>query len=142
MVLKRIVLSGYPVRVHKKKAVVRWMFHNPDDIRWFRPLELWTKQGLRGRIKVPSSGNVSSSAFKCKNLNARQPGWSKLCQRGPGSLSQVLVFGRTLLAECHLQLRCIFVARQADYLGSICMCCFGKKSAGMLCRSLWGRTGP
>ena len=54
MVLKRIVLSGYPVRVHKKKAVVRWMFHNPDDVRWFRPLELWTKHGLRGRIKVES----------------------------------------------------------------------------------------
>lgn len=52
VILKRIVLSGYPVRVHKKKAVVRWMFHNPEDIRWFRPLELWTKHGLRGRIKV------------------------------------------------------------------------------------------
>ncbi len=52
VVLKRVVLSGYPVRVHKKKAVVRWMFHNPEDVRWFRPLELWTKHGLRGRITV------------------------------------------------------------------------------------------
>lgn len=52
VVLKRIVLSGYPVKVTKKKAVVRWMFHNPDDVRWFRPLDLWTKHGLRGRIKV------------------------------------------------------------------------------------------
>ena len=54
VILKRIVLSGYPVRVHKKKAVVRWMFHGPEDVRWFRPLELWTKHGLRGRIKVDS----------------------------------------------------------------------------------------
>ena len=54
VVLKRIVLSGYPVKVTKKKAVVRWMFHNPDDVRWFRPVELWTKHGLRGRIKVCS----------------------------------------------------------------------------------------
>ena len=52
VVLKRIVLSGYPVKVTKKKAVVRWMFHSPDDVRWFRPVELWTKHGLRGRIKV------------------------------------------------------------------------------------------
>ena len=52
MVLKKVVLSGYPVRVHKLKAVVRWMFYTPEDIRWFRPLELWTKHGRRGRIKV------------------------------------------------------------------------------------------
>ena len=50
--LKKVVLSGYPVRVHKLKAVVRWMFYTPEDIRWFRPLELWTKHGRRGRIKV------------------------------------------------------------------------------------------
>lgn len=52
VVLKKIVLSGYPVKVHKKKAVVRWMFHNPEYVRWFKPLELWTKYGRRGRIKV------------------------------------------------------------------------------------------
>ena len=52
VMLKKIVLSGYPVRVHKKKATIRWMFHNPDDVRWFKPLELWTKYGRRGQIKV------------------------------------------------------------------------------------------
>lgn len=52
VVLKKIVLSGYPVRVHKKKATVRWMFHNPEDVSWFKPLELWTKYGRRGQIKV------------------------------------------------------------------------------------------
>lgn len=53
VVLKKIVLSGYPVRAHKSKAVVRWMFHTPEDVRWFRPVELWTKQGRRGRIREP-----------------------------------------------------------------------------------------
>jgi pre-rRNA-processing protein TSR1 len=39
--------------VHKTKAVVRFMFHNPDDVRWFRPVELWTRGGRRGRIREP-----------------------------------------------------------------------------------------
>ena len=50
--LKKVVLSGYPVKVQKKKAVVRWMFHSPEDIRWFRPVDLWTKHGRRGQITV------------------------------------------------------------------------------------------
>ena len=52
IVLKKVVLTGYPVKVQKKKAVVRWMFHSPEDIRWFRPVDLWTKHGRRGQITV------------------------------------------------------------------------------------------
>ena len=52
VVLKKAVLTGFPVKVHKKKAVVRWMFHSPEDVRWFRPVDLWTKHGRQGRIKV------------------------------------------------------------------------------------------
>lgn len=72
VILKRIVLSGYPVRVHKKKAVVRWMFHHPDDVRWFRPLELWTKHGLRGRIKVPFQSLHHSDRIHCYTSQARE----------------------------------------------------------------------
>ncbi|KAL6767514.1 hypothetical protein ACKKBF_B35530 [Auxenochlorella protothecoides x Auxenochlorella symbiontica] len=53
VVLKKIVLTGYPVRTHKSKAVVRHMFHDADDIRWFRPVDLWTRSGRRGRIREP-----------------------------------------------------------------------------------------
>lgn len=49
--LKRIILSGIPHKVHKRKSLVQFMFHNPEDVRYFRPLELWTKYGRRGRIK-------------------------------------------------------------------------------------------
>lgn len=51
-----------PLQVHKAKAVVRFMFHNPDDIRWFRPVELWTKHGRRGRIREPVG---THGAMKC-----------------------------------------------------------------------------
>lgn len=53
IILKKIILTGYPQRVSKLKASVRYMFHNPDDVRWFRPLEVFTKCGRRGRIKEP-----------------------------------------------------------------------------------------
>ena len=52
-IILKIVLSGQPVKVEKKTATVKFMFFNPDDIRWFKPLELWTKHGLSGHIRQP-----------------------------------------------------------------------------------------
>lgn len=51
VVLKRIILTGTPVKVKKRKAVVRYMFHSPEDVRWFKPVELVSKHGLTGHIK-------------------------------------------------------------------------------------------
>jgi pre-rRNA-processing protein TSR1 len=53
IVLKRIVLTGYPYKTQKKRTVVKFMFFNADDIRWFRPVELWTKLGRTGHIVAP-----------------------------------------------------------------------------------------
>ena len=50
IVVKRIVLTGYPVRVHKRHATVKYMFYNPDDVTWFKPAGLVTKHGLNGNI--------------------------------------------------------------------------------------------
>ncbi|XP_024515686.1 pre-rRNA-processing protein TSR1 homolog [Selaginella moellendorffii] len=62
IILKKIILSGYPLRVSKRKAIVRYMFHNPEDVKWFKPLELWTKYGRRGRIMEPVG---TRGAMKC-----------------------------------------------------------------------------
>ena len=53
IVLKKVVLSGAPLRVRKKYAVVRHMFHETLDVHWFKPAELTTKYALRGHIKEP-----------------------------------------------------------------------------------------
>lgn len=53
ILLKRIVLTGDIHRCHKRQAVIRFMFHSPDDVRWFKPVELKTEQGRHGVIKEP-----------------------------------------------------------------------------------------
>ncbi|CAN4094075.1 unnamed protein product [Withania somnifera] len=62
IILKKIILTGYPQRVSKLKATVRYMFHNPEDVRWFKPVEVWSKCGRRGRIKEPVG---THGAMKC-----------------------------------------------------------------------------
>ncbi|GKY94253.1 hypothetical protein MPSEU_000391100 [Mayamaea pseudoterrestris] len=49
--VKRIVLTGFPVRVQKRWATVKYMFYNPDDVKWFKPAGLYTKHGLQGNIE-------------------------------------------------------------------------------------------
>mmetsp|Transcript_381 Transcript_381/g.720 ORF Transcript_381/g.720 Transcript_381/m.720 type:complete len:528 (+) Transcript_381:1265-2848(+) len=62
IVLKRIILTGYPTRVHKRHATVKYMFYNPEDVKWFQPAGLTTKHGLQGNI-VESVGD--HGVMKC-----------------------------------------------------------------------------
>lgn len=53
LIIKRLILSGYPFKIHKTFSVIRYMFFNRDDILWFKPVELRTKYGRKGTIKEP-----------------------------------------------------------------------------------------
>ncbi|XP_033147374.1 LOW QUALITY PROTEIN: pre-rRNA-processing protein TSR1 homolog [Brassica rapa] len=92
IVLKKIILTGYPQRVSKMKASVRYMFHKPEDVRWFKPVEVWTKCGrvefvflesllihvdfATGAMKCIFNGVVQQHDVVCMNLYKRAyPKW-------------------------------------------------------------------
>jgi pre-rRNA-processing protein TSR1 len=50
MLLKRTVLTGFPVKVEGRFAVGRSMFFQSGDIDWFKPIGVHTKSGAQGHI--------------------------------------------------------------------------------------------
>eukprot|EP00759_Apiculatamorpha_spiralis_P009813 PhF_6_TR16959/c0_g1_i1/m.25587/K14799/TSR1; pre-rRNA-processing protein TSR1 len=65
MILKRAVLTGTPAKVHKRQAVIKFMFYNNEDVDWFKPVELRTRFGHRGRIlKAIGSHGSFKAGFK------------------------------------------------------------------------------
>lgn len=81
VLLKRIVLTGYPFKIKKKHAVVRYMFFNPEDVVYFKKNEVYTKKGLKGKIKeslgthglmkTQFNGFIKQNDTVCMNLYKR-----------------------------------------------------------------------
>lgn len=47
IILERIILAGYPFKINKRRSTVRFMFFNPKDVKYFKPVEVRTKMGLK-----------------------------------------------------------------------------------------------
>jgi pre-rRNA-processing protein TSR1 len=50
LILKRTVLTGRVAMINKKHSVIKYMFFNEDDVNWFKPVDLYTRYGRRGKI--------------------------------------------------------------------------------------------
>jgi pre-rRNA-processing protein TSR1 len=79
LLIKKIVLTAHPARVHKRTAVCKGMFFFPADVRWFKPVSLWSKEGnvfcflffvvvfestCKGRVGHIKESNGTKGAFK------------------------------------------------------------------------------
>ncbi|KAI0977886.1 hypothetical protein GJ496_000471, partial [Pomphorhynchus laevis] len=48
--LERVILRGKPYKINGRKAVVRGMFSNPEDINYFKAFPISSKCGRKGKI--------------------------------------------------------------------------------------------
>ncbi|KAJ3440322.1 pre-rRNA-processing protein tsr1 [Anaeramoeba flamelloides] len=88
LLIKKIILAGYIFRSTKRTAVIRYMFFYPKDVKYFKPIELWTKKGRvgsilkslgsHGRFKATFDGVLNPQDTVCMTLYKRVfPLWAQ-----------------------------------------------------------------
>jgi pre-rRNA-processing protein TSR1 len=89
IIAKRLILTGHPLKIHKKTATIRYMFFNRDDVEYFKTVELRTKFGRIGHVqealgthgyfKAHFDGPIQGMDTICMSLYKRQ--FPKVCGR-------------------------------------------------------------
>ena len=81
ILIKRKILTGSAIKVQKRRAIIKYMFNNCFDVNYFKPIDLWTKHGLKGKIeqgigdkglmKCFFNGNIKQNDTICLSLYKR-----------------------------------------------------------------------
>lgn len=53
LLIKRVLLTATPFKIHKRLVTLRYMFHDREDVLFFAAIQLRTKYGRTGFIKEP-----------------------------------------------------------------------------------------
>eukprot|EP00668_Euglena_longa_P014485 GGOE01018475.1.p1 GENE.GGOE01018475.1~~GGOE01018475.1.p1 ORF type:complete len:1161 (-),score=460.16 GGOE01018475.1:68-3310(-) len=71
-VVKKIRLTGVPVRIHKNTCFIKNMFNSPLEVAKFEGAKLKTVSGIRGAVKkaVPNKNGIFRAVFEDKILMA------------------------------------------------------------------------
>ena len=61
-IIKRAVITGSPYKIKNRKIVVRDMFGNQEDVKYFMNVPLWANKGKRGVIvkAISDKGNYKA----------------------------------------------------------------------------------
>lgn len=62
LIVKRILLTGYPHKIKKKFCTVERMFYNREDVEYYQDVTLFTVNGREGKIReaIGTHGNMKT----------------------------------------------------------------------------------